>query len=422
MNQTKTPINTEPETDHKLTLCSQLFYPELVSTGQTLTELCEVLVDKGIDIDVFCGPPTLTKEKAKPITIYKGIKIYRTKSTRFNKLHTLGKLINHITFGVQVFIKLLISKEKSPILVVTNPPFLGYIIAWINRLKRRPFIYLVFDVYPETGIQAGLIKTNSWVDKLWRRFNTVTFRRASYVISIGRCMTKHLQTHYAKELKNKMYQIPVWSNDTLIQSNEKPSSLNVKKDWHLENQFIVLYSGNMGRFHDMETILNAAIHLRNESDITFLFVGDGYKKEWCVNTAKHYHLTNCIFKPYVSREDLPNLLAAASVGLVSLMKGQEGLSVPSKTFGLLAKGIPTIAVMAKESEISYLLEESKCGVTIEPNHYEKLAKTIQYLRNNRPLLSKMSINGKKTINETYNLNAISDQYVSIMKELSKNKT
>ncbi|MCP4049977.1 MAG: glycosyltransferase family 4 protein, partial [bacterium] len=120
----------------ELLVCCQLFYPELISTGLTLTELCESLSDAGVDIEVLCAPPTIMDRKSDvPETIiYKGITIKRVWSTRFPKLNITGKLTNHITYTLSILLHLIKCPEK-PVLVLTNPPLLAPFIALILKIK-----------------------------------------------------------------------------------------------------------------------------------------------------------------------------------------------------------------------------------------------------------------------------------------------
>ena len=142
-------LNKQEKTVPKVLVLCQLFYPELVSTGQTLTELCEQLVPLGVDVHVVCGPPTVLNRKSKtPKYIeYNGIHIRRVWGTRFPKLNLIGRIVNQLTFAVSVFFYLLFHRPRKPILVLTNPPFLAVSCAILRALKiGEPYIYLVFDV------------------------------------------------------------------------------------------------------------------------------------------------------------------------------------------------------------------------------------------------------------------------------------
>ena len=116
---------------------SQLFYPELISTGLTLTELCESLSKKGVSIEVYCGPPTLVnhQEQVPKHLKHKNITIHRLWTTQFPKTHLLGKAINHISFIISAFFKLISLPTSSPILVLTNPPLLPLLFALLRPLN-----------------------------------------------------------------------------------------------------------------------------------------------------------------------------------------------------------------------------------------------------------------------------------------------
>ncbi len=191
----KTARKLDNKKNRLLVLC-QIFYPELISTGQTLTELCEQLSANGVEIEVLCAQPTIVKmsEKVPRIIDYKGITIKRVMATTFPKLQTLGRIINQITYALSTFIFLLFDRSKRPILVLTNPPFLAFFCAFLRSIGLgQAYIYLVFDVYPETAINLGMLKKNSLIAKIWQWFNTFSFAQASKIIVIGRCMEEIIQ-------------------------------------------------------------------------------------------------------------------------------------------------------------------------------------------------------------------------------------
>jgi glycosyltransferase involved in cell wall biosynthesis len=277
--------NAHPSVDRSqvLILC-QLFYPELVSTGQTLTELAEQLVADGTDVEVVCGPPTVLGRRKKPPKHleYRGIHIRRIWGTRFPKLSLVGRVINQITFTCSAFLYLLFHRSTRPILVLTNPPFLAICCAILRVVHLAPpYLYLIFDVYPDTAVHLGLLREESLLVRLWDRMNVVVCRHASAIIVIGRCMKEVVtrKLHQAGlEVDGKLRYIPVWCDDTTIASASL-SRNGIAKQFGVDGKFVVGYFGNMGRFHDMETIMGAAEMLRDDTGIVFLFVGEGHKKK-----------------------------------------------------------------------------------------------------------------------------------------------
>ena len=403
-------------------LC-QLFYPELVSTGQTLTELAESLSILGTDVEVCCGPPTIIKGKANTPkdSDHKGISIHRVWGTTFPKLSTVGKLVNQLTFAVSTFFYLLFRKIDRPVLVVTNPPFLGAICILLKKIKKVRFIYLIFDVYPDTAVNLGMLNKDGFVAKTWECLNRSILRSCDAFIVIGRCMADVIRNKMPDKEKEtirlKENVIHVWADDRNIQPSKEDEQNPFLEKWNLEGKFVLGYSGNMGRFHDLETIAEAAKKMKEEDQFRFLFIGEGFKKKWLINYVKINGLSNCIIDTYVPREYLHFVLKTFDLGLVSLSQGQEGLSVPSKTFGLLSAGVPVVAIMNKSSEIALVIEEESCGIVVPPGDPAGLVENILALEQNRERLSEMKSNARKAVDSKYSLEKASQAYFELISQL-----
>ncbi len=401
------------ENRKKLLICVQLFYPELISTGQTLTELAEALTECGVQIDVRCAQPSLKKGSAvvEDNMIYKGIRIKRIWGTHFFKGNFFGKLCNHLSFTVSCFMSLLLDSQKHPVMILTNPPMLGAFCAVAAWIRRRPVIYVVFDVYPETAIAFGFLKERSLISTLWRVGNWLCYKQAKDIVVIGRCMQTVIEKQLPKSSKNKLKFIPMWGDDQNIQTFSKP--LTYKEKWGLQDKFVLLYSGNMGRFHDMETILDAAEQLKDHPQIAFVFVGDGHKRPLVEHQITLRKLTNCSLFDFVPREDLPDMLGSADAGLVSLLPEQTGFSVPSKSFGLMASGLPLLAIMSEDCEIARILTEEKAGVVIKPGDSTSLKQAILQLYTNPDLKKQLGQHGRQAIQTRYSILQTAKAYAGL---------
>jgi glycosyltransferase involved in cell wall biosynthesis len=404
----------------RIQILCQLFFPELISTGLVLTELSEALSELSLKVSVVCGQPTIIDRKTRiPKRIeHKGIMINRVWSTKFSKLHFLGKLTNQLTFTLNSLLYLLFQRSNTPIMVLTEPPFLGMVCALMQILKKKPYIYVVFDVYPDTAINLGVLKKTSLLARLWEKINHTVLLRATAVVVIGRCMqdVMLLKGHDIPSFCQKLFLIPNWSNPHTIRPVERQLNPFIK-NWSLENKFTIAYQGNMGRFHDMETIMQVACNLAHNRDICFLFVGEGYRKQWMQEFVENHNLGNCRFHTYVPREELPLALASAHVGLVSLLDNQEGLSVPSKTYGIMACAVPVIAVVSKKSEIAQMLTEENCGIVVEPEDTTALTEAILKLYSDEGLRKRMGERGRKAVEDKYSLKHAAQKYLELIKSL-----
>jgi len=405
----------------KVLILSQLFYPELVSTGQTLTELAEELVKQGMQVDVICGQSTQIDSITRiPTRIkYKKITINRVSSTRLSKFNLLYKMINQLTYTISLIQCLIIDRSKKVILVFTNPSFAAFVVALSRKLGGSPYIFTIYDVHPDAAFKMGLIKKGNILVKLWDYLNRFAFKHSSGVVVLGRCMYEKMVSprKIGSSKINKLHIINIWSDDRLIKAIP-PSKNRLISEWGLTNKFIVGYSGNFGRFHDLETIMKAVKGLIDYRQINFLFIGEGYKKNWCIDYAEKWQLKNCHFYTYVDRKDLALSHSLMDIGLVSLSLGQEGLSVPSKMYGILASETPVIAVMSNNSETSKMIEENKCGISVKPGDHEMLIDKILFIYNNDAQKIQMGKNGRKAIDSVYNVRNASNKYLQLINKIS----
>jgi colanic acid biosynthesis glycosyl transferase WcaI len=180
-----------------------------------------------------------------------------------------------------------------------------------------------------------------------------------------------------------------WTDDDKIAPLD-PASNPLRREWGLEDRFVIGYSGNLGRTHEFETLLAAAERLRHNRDITFLFVGGGYLIPELAAAVSARGLNEVFrFIPYQKREILRCPLAVPDVHWVSLRPQMEGLMVPSKFLGAAAAGRPIIAITAQHGELAELLLTHDCGVAIEPGNVEALVKAITVFAADRKLCRAM---------------------------------
>jgi len=166
-----------------LLVLSPHFYPDLSATGQVLTLLCEELALLGVSVEVLCAPSTIPNEKVdeRLVKEHRGIAISRLWGTRLPKERIWARLINQGTFTLSVLFRLLMDRSRRPLLVVSNPPWLVHLCALTRGIHRNPYIYLVHDIWPDTGIRLGKIGEKSLLARTWERLNRVAlFKRVPH--------------------------------------------------------------------------------------------------------------------------------------------------------------------------------------------------------------------------------------------------
>lgn len=397
----------------KFFLISQVFYPDEVSTANLFTKLsAKIAEDKNIMVNVWCAQPSYSILKRQPKhLVYKNMNITYLHSTNFKKDYFFGRLINYLTFTLSVVIKLIFSKDKTPVFTHTTPPSLGIIISLICKLKKRKFIYVLLDIFPDGLVRLGKFKEKSLWVKIWEKINRRTFKRCHQIVVIGRDMKKWLLNFYP-EAQDKIHYIPLWQDETLIRPVKFEQNPFVK-EYKLNKKFVVQYSGNMGLWNDMEILGKVTRFQWN--DIQFMFIGGGMRKKELLTAMDNPVPEYVQLIPFLSNKEYAYAVSACHIALVSLQKDLEGMAVPSKIIGIMAAAIPVIAVVPDESEIAVIVHEENCGLVVSPGDVRALKEAIETLKNNVVLRKQMAQNGRLAFEKKYTTSIVAEKYKQLLK-------
>jgi len=352
----------------KLLLICQHFYPEMVSTGLHMTELATAINNNynDIEIEVLCSYPSKNIFKDYEISNeYKNVRIIRKRS--YGKEHgpVLSRLFFSTSFFIKVFVHLLFHhKQYRGFIITTNPPFLGLATVFIKKLFGKPYFLIVYDVYPDVAVKMGILKEKAISTKTWNAVSQSILKNVKRFSVIGRDMERIILAK-AKDLQEKSSLIYNWSDALHVKPIVNAENIFLQQHPALRDKILFVYSGNMGRTHNMEDILAFAKEFDNEQNCIFLFIGGGAKYKMVKEeTAKR---NNIMAMPYLPFELLPHVLNAAAYCLVCLDESFTGYSVPSKTYGIMAAGKPLIGFLSANSEIGMTIIENNCGFVAEKN-------------------------------------------------------
>jgi glycosyltransferase involved in cell wall biosynthesis len=262
-------------------------------------------------------------------------------------------------------------------LIVSNPPILGGWFWLLNLLRRRPYAVLVYDIHPDVLITMGLLGESNPVVDLWRWFNNRLYRNAAIVITLGPHMAQRLARQYSR-LPAAPAWVPPWAdvhNIRPLPERENP----LAAEFNPEGKRVVLYSGNMGVSHDIDSILEAARLLADHEDILFLFIGAGEKWQTARDFRDRHGLTNIAVHAFQPEERLPYTMSLASVSLVALDAGAEDLMIPSKVFYYLAAGAAVIGICSGRNELQEVIDGSGGGLCVPPGEPRALAEALTAL-------------------------------------------
>ncbi len=406
----------------RIVVISQLFYPEMVSTGQTLTELIEALARRGLDITVIASQPTVIPGSPKVTRRmnHAGINILRTWSTRLPKKSTVGKLLNLLTFFLSAIWEVLWHHRDAHLLLQSNPPFLPILGGFFHLLRGQTFGVMLADIMPEQAELLNFIPPNGWIARLWRRFNQFWFERASYVVVFGEDMRtgalancNQLGRPNEAVARERIVIIPLWADLNSVQPIEKSESSEARR-LGVVNSFVIQYSGNHGRFHDLETLIGLVDVFSPDDNVVFQFIGDGQKKRMVQEIHDSGSKPHLYSSFYVPRELLPHSLGMADLGVVAQLPGQERVCYPSKMLGLLAAGRPILAVCPPNCELARFVQDQEIGFVVPNNDLVTGRKVILEARKHPQRLRHMEANARR-LAQAMNLEQTADTYTRLIR-------
>jgi colanic acid biosynthesis glycosyl transferase WcaI len=398
----------------RIIFVNRFFYPDESATAQILSDLAFTLAAAGFAVSVITSKRASTALPAAETIA--GVEILRIGSAKPRSVNLLGRAIEYLDFYVAATRLLFLKVRRGDVLVAkTDPPLISVPAAIVARLRSATLVNWLQDLYPEVADRLHVSFARGPTGWALRRARDFALRSARRNVAIGDRMAALLR---AKGIPAKQIEmIPNWVNDCEIRP------LSAADNWFLKKiakngEFVVGYSGNLGRAHEFETLLGAARLLAHDEDILFLFIGGGHymnalrSKVEAEGLAKQFR-----FLPLQPLEELKVSLAAANVHWVSLRPELEGLIVPSKFYGILAAGRPMIAVMAKSGEISSLLEDYGCGIAIDPGDSISLARELVRLKNNPDICARMGQRARELLEFRFTRDRAIREWIELFRAL-----
>lgn len=402
------------KTKKTLWVVTELYYPEETSTGYYLTRIAEGLADD-FEVKVLCGQPNYSARgiRAPKKEIHKNVEIVRAFGTTLDKNIILFRLVNMLTLGISIFFKALIYfKKGEQVLVVTTPPTLPFISAFATLFRGASYVLLIHDNYPEILVAVSKTKRNSFLVNFLNYCNRWLYKYAGKIIVVGRDM-KELVGEKTKGLDIPIEIIPNWAE--LEQVEPLPRKENkMLQELGLTEKFVFLYAGNMGYPNDLESIVWCAEKLKSDERFQFIFLGAGVKKKWLEREVLSKNLINITILDPRPRSEQKEFLNACDVALVSLVKKMWGVSMPSRTYNILAAGKPILALTEKDSELAKVVEEDAVGWNVPPNEKETLLETIYQIYEERETLGEKGENARKSALEKYSLETAVSNYRKVL--------
>lgn len=405
----------------KLLIFAHYYAPDTASTGQILKDQAEGMLDE-FDVTVICVVPSYggtIEDKYKTQKYYfeelNGVKIIRVRVPEFTKANKVSRVKNIISYFFGALGAAMKAGKQDYVFTISQPPILGGLLGVLGKwMKHAKMIYCIQDFNPEQ-VMAVNYSSNKLILNAMMFADKFSCRHSDLVITVGRDLVDTLKNRFKGYKVPKYAMINNWIDEKevypLPQNHERVVAF--KKQYDLDDKFVIMYSGNIGLYYDLEKLMKVMKQFRkgytlkgvyvpgpvtaDGREVVFAFVGAGSVLDKLVLYTKEHHFENVIFIPYQDKEDLIYSLNAGDVHWCVNAKGIKGVSCPSKAYGIMSVAKPIIGVLEEDTEIRGLIEECNCGKCCEPGDYVEVADIIRWYIENAGTgeVEEMGRNGRK---------------------------
>jgi glycosyltransferase involved in cell wall biosynthesis len=378
---------------------NRFFYPDHSATSQILTDLVFYLSQFDTEIHVVTSRLSYEQSISKLPAKEKidNITIHRVWTSNFGRINLAGRAIDYLTFYMLAVLKLVFLVKRNDLVISkTDPPLISIFTTLIANVYGAKTINWLQDLFPEVAINLEVNFLKGRLGKLLIRLRNYSLRNAASNVVLGEKMRKRLVEEGISPSKiNVIHNWSVSYKASLIHDNP------LRTQWGLDEKFVIGYSGNLGRAHDSQTIINAMIALKDNEEIIFLFIGGGSHFAKVQQACVDNDLSNVLFKPYQPRELLHLSLSAVDVHWLALQPQLEGLIVPSKFYGIAAAGKPIIFLGDANGELAKLIDDFNMGFVISLGDYQALVDRFHLLASNITLCEQIGTNNRKVFDRKF---------------------
>jgi glycosyltransferase involved in cell wall biosynthesis len=367
----------------RILFLNEYFPPDTSATAKVAATMVAVLAETH-QVTVLAGRPSYDPSSRHPFYLWRREKrgnlvIERVGSTTFHRRSMRGRLANYLSYlGLAMLRGLTIPADV--VVAMTDPPVCGIVGALLAWLRRLPFVYSIKDLYPEMALAGNIVKPSRWVAR-WERLHRWALRRAERVTVLGDDMRERIDAKGVAPGRVVVVRDGVQIPES-VPSADHPVVQEIRSGF----RFTVLHAGNIGFAGAWDTLVRAARLLEGEG-IGLVFVGDGALRPQLEAAAAGCQVIR--FLPFRPPQEIPFVLAAGDLQVVTVRRGLEGVVVPSKMYPLFAAGRPVLAVAPEESDVARIVHRHACGLVADPDAPATVANAIRQVCHDPPRLDAM---------------------------------
>ena len=411
-------------------LLNEYYPPDTSATAKMAAQVAEALAQRH-RVTVVAGRPSYDPDARYPYALLRRdtrnkVTVECVGSTAFPRHQMPRRVANYLSY-LALAVPRALALRPDIILAMTDPPVAGIAGAFIARLAGRPFVYNIRDLYPDMAVGGDIVRAGEWVTR-WESLHRWALKQAARVIVLGDDMRERI---LAKGVAAERVVVVRDGTTPTTAPATTPATASATPGASAAAQtpdrsdpvvqeirhgfpFVVLHAGNLGFYGAWDTLLGAAKILRNENT-GFVFIGDGANRAALESSARE--LPNVKFAPFRPVAQLPHVMMAGDVHIVTVKRGLEGVVVPSKLYSILAAGRPIVVVAPAECDAARIVVESGCGVAVDPDDPAAVAAAIRELRAQPERLAEMGRRAREMAAKYARVNEL-ERFVAIIESVA----
>ena len=400
------------------------FAPDTAPTGEVITRIVDEFVARGEKVHVVTALPWYRDHAIEPGW---GGRLVRREKTTWgsiirvhpfpgkSKRNLLRRALGFGAFSVVAGVCTLLAGgiRRSPrAIIAMSPPLTLGLTGWLaSRIRRCPLVFNIQDVFPDAAVETGAI-TNPRIISVARWLERVSYERSDAVVVLSNDLKENVVAKVSDRHKHKIVVIPNFVDAERITPQDRLTSF--RRELGIGDEAVVMYAGNVGYSQSLELLIHAAQEL---PDVVFVINGDGSARQELEQKA--CGMTNIKFSGYQPRERVPEVLATADIHVVPLRSGLGAVSVPSKTYSILAAARPLVAAIDAGTEVTRIVESSGAGVCVPPDSPQEFTEAIAQLVSDREKARLSGEQGRKWVETHVSPSAVAHSYIEVIASLGQ---
>ncbi len=395
-------------------LFNEYYPPDTSATAKMAVQVAETLAQRH-QVTVVAGRPSYDPDEYYPFAFlrrdtHNGVTVERVGSTAYPRHRMRRRVSNYLTY-LALAVPRAVALRPDVVLAMTDPPIAGIAGAFVARRLGCPFVYNIRDMYPDMAVGGGIVRPSGWVDR-WEKMHRRALLQAARVIVLGEDMRERILAKGAAPER-----VVVVRDGTSFPVSMPERSDPVVQELRCGFDFVTIHAGNLGFYGAWSTLLAAAQILSNENT-GLVFIGGGANRDALGASAANS--PNVRFLPFRPANEIPHVMMAGDVHIVTVRRGLEGVVVPSKLYSILAAGRPVLAVAAANSDAARIVTEAGCGLAADPDDPAAVAAAIRELRSDPARLAEMGRRAREGAGKYARVNELR-RFVEIMEQAGDEK-